>query len=427
VLLSEACHEAKTVERDDAGAVRSVEVVRAALSPEEREAEVAAHLERSYFSRFKVAQTTRGPFGEVVDWVDPHELDPLFDERKPPSDDADAPSEIPREAMPEPAPERRVAEDKDLYALWSDPAVRGPEGTVPMMRPNFSAYVDGSSGAETLDQFLKMIEKSAPQPAGQQRLYALKWHNTTNIGTQGWIAFTNPSSVSASGGTFSLSQLGVMCPGPNEATTRETIEYGVQEFPTKYGDSNLHLFTFFTETGYQSSGDYLGGYNTDVAGFVPTGTFPPGAVVPDPPGAYGERRFRAVLSGGAWWIQDWVSASSNQWLGYYPIGPSAIDFDYIVNGACRIAWYGEVFDPTETDWTAANLGNGTFGRNNGSLHFRELIIERSSGGNLWFNGTNNGPTDTNCYDQSNLFTSSTSGWQVWFRYGGPGGDNTGCN
>jgi Neprosin len=53
---------------------------------------------------------------------------------------------------------------------------------------------------------------------------------------------------------------------------------------------------------------------------------------------------------------DWYIAHNGNVLGHYPAGL----FRMLNQGACRAAWYGEVFDPTPTDWTWTNMGSGQF-------------------------------------------------------------------
>ena len=290
-----------------------------------RSEEVQRYLEQRHFARFSIQATTTGPMGEIVDWVDPRQLDPDYDKRLPPSE-LQEPSADPAslEAGSPPMEElKQLSEAADLAAAWADAAKTAPAGTVPVIRPEFKYYVDGRSGAASFEEFLKSIP--IPQPAGQDRLYATKTDFNTNIGTQGWVRYHNPAQVPASG--MSLAQLGVFCWGGGPgSTTLEGIEVGIQENSPLYGDSNLHFFTYFRTHG-GDQGDYIGGYNQLFDGFVPNGgAFPPGATVPNPPAGGSQRRIRAVLSGGAWWVQDWVSSTSNTWLGYYPVGREPVRF-----------------------------------------------------------------------------------------------------
>jgi len=413
---------------EEAQALSAVDKSAAAVAA--RKSEVQGYLQRTYFSRLKVLATTEGPLGEVVDWVDPHSLDPDFDKRTPPPA-----SVFPDEAVSaqktgaEPAP--AVDAGEDLRALWAAAAKNAPAGSVPVVRQNFDHYVSGNSGKRSVDDFVASHAKPAPQPpfaspqpAGQNRLYTSKIHTTSTLGTQGWIQYVNPAQVPSTG-AFSLTQLASLCWGSSGSATLEAIEVGLQKFPEKYGDSNLHFFTFFRTHG-GDTGNFIGGYNLDVAGFVQQpGAFPPGATVPNPPaGQAHQRRLRTTLFNGAWWVQDYVSSTSFTWLGYYPIGSGSgqIPFDLINAAACETHWYGEVFDATPTSWHDGDLGNGILGPSAGSLAFLEMIIERSAG-NIWFNGSGTA-TDTACY---NMTAVQNNGTTNWFNFGGPGGDGAGCD
>ena len=384
--------------------------------------EVQGYLERTYFSRLNVIATTEGPLGEVVDWVDPHALDPSYDQRTPPPADALPPLDDQKAQKTTDAAPTLVAAGDDLTTSWKKAAEKAPKGTVPVVRPNFDYYVSGKSGKRSVDDFVAALAK--PQPAGQNRLYTSKVHSLTNIGTQGWIQYVNPAQVPSTG-AFSLTQLASLCWGSGGSTTLEAIEIGLQKFPEKYGNSNLHFFTFFRTHG-SDSGNFVGGYNLDVAGFVQqAGAFPPGAIIPDPPaGQAHQRRLRSTLFNGAWWVQDYVSDAAFTWLGYYPIGTGAnqIPFDLINTSACDTHWYGEVFDSTPTNWHDGDLGNGVLGTSGGSLAFLEMIIQQTAS-NVWFAGSGTA-TDSACYAMTNVQNNGTTNW---FNFGGPGGDAVGCN
>lgn len=393
-----------------------------------RQSEVQAYLDRSYFSRFNVLATTEGPQGEVVDWVDPHQLDPQFDSRTPPpSSSPPSGASLKQAAAGAPTP---VPPGDDLSASWAEAAKKAPRGTVPIIRQNFDHYIAGNSGKHSVEEFVLSHAKpepanpASPQPADRFRLYTSKVHTLSNNGTQGWIQYVNPAQVPATN-AFSLTQLATLCWGASGKTTLEAIEVGLQKFPGKYGDSNLHFFTYFRTHG-GDSGNFIGGYNLDVAGFVQQpGAFPPGATVPNPPaGQAHQRRLRTTLFNGAWWVQDYVSPTSFTWLGYYPIGTGSgqIPFDLINAGACETHWYGEVYDSTPTVWHDGDLGNGVLGTSAGSLQFLEMIIERTAG-NVWFAGTGSA-TDPACYAMTAI---SNNGSTNWFNFGGPGGDGVGCN
>jgi hypothetical protein len=399
---------------------------RAALT---RKSEVQSYLERTYFSRFNVLATSEGPMGEVVDWVDPHQLDPEFDKRTPPPSNAPSALDSPKRAASVGAP-TPVSPGDDISALWAALAKKAPRGSVPVIRQNFDHYVSGSSGKPSVEEFVLSqakpdpVDPASPQPTGQSRLYTSRAHTLSNIGTQGWIQYVNPAQVPATS-AFSLTQLASLCWGSGGTATLEAIEVGLQKFPGKYGDSNLHFFTYFRTRG-GALGHQVGGYNLEYRGFVQQpNAFPPGAIVPNPPaGQARQRRLRTTLWNGAWWVQDYLGPTTYTWLGYYPIGngEGQVPFDLIDTEACATHWYGEVYDATPTSWHDGDLGNGVYGTWAGSLQFLEMIIERSAG-NVWFDGLGT-TTDPACYSMSAL---SNNGTTNWFNFGGPGGDGAGCN
>jgi len=76
------------------------------------------------------------------------------------------------------------------------------------------------------------------------------------------------------------------------------------------------------------------------------------------------------------------------------------------------------------------MGSGAFANaEEGAPYFRQMVVERSAGGNLWFstNAGVGGPADGACYTVSDVNASSTPGFTRWFTFGGPGGDSMGCD
>jgi hypothetical protein len=394
------------------------------LDQSKRRAEVDRHLAAHYFTKIRPVVTKIGPSGETVDWIDPRDLDPSFDARVPP------PEKLPPPTDRSLSPANRIAapDGADIAALWRDPRYAGPAGTAAVIRPQYRHYVEGKTKASTLEVFLRNIP--TPQPAGQFRLYAGRVENVVNVGTQGWIQYHSFAQVPSDGASFA--QQAVTCKGSNYPSSMEAIEIGIQVNPLLYGDWNLHWFSYFRTAG-EASGNYVGGYNQDVLGFVPyPGAFPPGATVPAPGAGGGERRFRVTLYNGAWWLQDHNGAATT-WVGYYPVGTgtSQIPFDIITYAACEVHWYGEAYDPAPTSWANTDLGNGVFGTSAGSSYMREMWVENGGAG-AWFSAgatgaLSEGPIDTACYTVTGVGTSSTNGWQTFLNWGGPGGDAAGCD
>lgn len=64
---------------------------------------------------------------------------------------------------------------------------------------------------------------------------------------------------------FSLGQLAVY---RGTGNSRQTIEAGWQRYPSFYGDSYPHLFTYLTTVNDTLTKNYVGGYNETVLGFM---------------------------------------------------------------------------------------------------------------------------------------------------------------
>lgn len=99
--------------------------------------------------------------------------------------------------------------------------------------------------------------------------------------------------------------------------------------------------------------------------------------------------------------------------------------------ACKALWYGEVFDPTPTDWTYNNMGSGTFASAGygSAAYFRNPYYIDLFGDSRWPEGFNTGnvnPRDTACYTNSSLLISAPPFDRVMY-LGGPGGDAPGCD
>ncbi len=133
-------------------------------------------------------------------------------------------------------------------------------------------------------------------------------------------------------------------------------------------------------------------------------------------------------STGDWWI-----AHNGNLLGYYP----ASLFHQLDKGACRVSWYGEVYDPTPKDWTANNIGSGEFASAGFgyAAYVRDPIYLDSQYIPLYpqddadpdiFRDLSMSPFDTDCYKRS-VLSVGASPWSRYLYLGGPGGDAPGCD
>jgi len=400
---------------------------------ERRAADVERYLQANYYSRFTVLATTVNKMGETIDWVDPEELDPDFykypPERGPSfegAEDRGAPNVAGNFGVP---PVDEAQEENDDAQEW-----RGPDNLSGILRPNFGYYIDGKSDAETLDEFIDEIPQ--PQPATQFRLYTGRRYSGENAGSSAFMSMWNYGGDPAAAnpllipsGGMSLSQTAAAC-GEIADGTMEAIEFGYQKLPSKYNDQNVHLFGFFRTAG-SAKGNRIGGYNQDFIGFVSE----PGAPLL---GSAYTGSFSTV--GGSVFAKQltvYRSDSSPRWylmlgtqvLGYYPIGAASpnIPFDLIDEGACRVTWWSEVYDPSPTQWDVTNAGSGSFINGTTPAYFRQLRVFRWPELTSFFfpaNATAVPGMDAGCYNVGAVLTAQGGNptFDPWFYYGGPGND-----
>ena len=179
-------------------------VDRPVLDPdqERRRQEVERYLAERYRGLgWQIAETTQTYTGDIIDWLDPASV--------PGSDAEPPPGPSPEELRPPPGAELQVTE-LDLY-----PELRGPAGTIAMVRPSFSGYVRGETTATSIEDFSEHHHVPG-QPLGQTRLYGGYVAPQANKGLVSWI---NDFSETVEAGTFSLIEMATVCPGSNSNTT----------------------------------------------------------------------------------------------------------------------------------------------------------------------------------------------------------------
>jgi hypothetical protein len=128
---------------------------------------------------------------------------------------------------------------------------------------------------------------------------------------------------------------------------------------------------------------------------------------------------------GDWWI-----AYQHELLGYYP----ASLFSTLNEGACRTAWYGEVYRPARSP--GFENGKGAIKTEMGSGKLADAGFQNAAYVRnpkyydlLWFGvkpdgSYRNTPYEPTCYSRSRL-DEDASGNSAFF-LGGPGGKNSAC-
>ncbi len=353
---------------------------------------------------WRIVETTQTHIGDVIDWLDPASV--------PGSDAVPPPRPSPEELRPPPGADLQVTE-LDLY-----PELRGPEGTIPMLRPRFASYVRGETTAPSVEQF---IQNQVPgQPAGTKRLYGGYMMPQANKGLVSWV---NDFGGAIEAGTFSLIEMATVCQGISPDVTQELVGIATSRDRWNFGDSVLRFQVEFATAG-DVTDNYKGGWDGLRLGFVAAAGRPygPGMALSPASTISGNQytsRFEILWSGGNWWVSH-----NGNWLGYYP----GSLFNLIPSSGCEAHWYGEVFDPTSTDWTWTNMGSGLFasGGFGQAAYVMTPFYTALSGTTYWPDGAAIAPGDAACYTRSNLL-AGPPGQERYFFLGGPGGDAVGCN
>lgn len=384
---------------------------------------------------WQIMATSAGTFGDVYDWLDPNSVE--GSQKEPP---------------PTPTPEQMQLPDGiqlQLTELDVFPELRGPEGTIPVLRPSFWGYVLGDTGATSLDDWISNYQVVGA-PSEQYRLYAGIVTLAQNRGAQ--------VSINAFGGliepdTMSVLEMVVGCRDPNGemrqqigiAASRDNINNLRGRFFPHLADSVLRLQVEFLTEGPGVTGDKKGGWDDIVRGFVPANLrpYPPGTpfasfTTSTVGGIQYESFYQILLWNGNWWV-----GHNGHWLGHYPkeLFDDATPIDIatppnlIATKACEVAWYGEVAALTTAPWTKTDMGSGHPASDGwpNAAYFREPSYVSLDTGGLWYwpdsdpNVQSADPTHyvPACYSRTDLQSGPVT-WERFFYVDGPGGDEPSC-
>lgn len=372
--------------------------------------EIRQYFQDLYARRDIVTRTTTRS-GQELDWI-PAESQVSGTLAEPPEADSyDQPRDPARPAYPVP------------FELAESEADVGPPGTVPVLRKPIDEIRPVGDLRDYLAKGPRQKLLTPPddpdlpthRAAAAVHKYAHAYQQATNFGTEGtintWRPFVQWSNE------FSLGQLWLV---RGSGIGLQTCEVGAQTYYDLYGDWLPHLFIFYTTNNYTQSGDNLGGYNTDVAGWVQRSTqvFPGMRLSESVQGGdQYEITLKVTLALGNWWVR--VGA---EWMGYYPNGfynPAGLR-----DQAAIVDWGGEIVDDVAShpEATATWMGSGHFPYE-GSQHaayMRNLTFQSDVAGTMI--PVQGFPAVTNpaAYQIATDFTG-TSTWGSNFFWGGPGG------
>ena|GEM_PF-3467415 len=370
--------------------------------------------------RLEIVTTTRTPSGQLLDWVPAESQLREGSLAEPPPREADA-----RE--PEgPLPDGVDEPDRPVEFELDDPAAeRGPAGTVPIARVDFSAQPITVSLPEYLAKYGKRSKRGRARgdnpPAIDLHGYfhASSWQPTTCYGAETALNVWAPAIENE--GDHSLMQLGLL---NHDLAKLQSIEAGWQVGKQHYGDWHPHLFVYYTTNGYEKDDDDVGGYNQDVEGWVQVDDviFPGARLGPVSERGSGQWAIamKVQLHASNWWIKV-----NDRWVGYYPaslfMGNESV-FGTLGDHADLLGFWGEVYtDDSDPNATRTDMGSGSYGGAGWrqSCYQRNLRVQTRRDGTMEDHAGAPSAENTDYYDIDSHMGSPTS-WASHFFAGGPG-------
>lgn len=367
-----------------------------------RQLEVDRYIRDYLYGGYAIVDTTQTYTGTIIDWVDPASV---------PGSEIEPPPPIGAEELVTPPGVELQPTELDEH-----PELSGPPGAIPIVRPDFGRYVAGASSGRSIGEH---VAASQPGAWGVYRYFAGYRQTVQNTGVD---AFINQSIGQVETGTFSVMETLTQCSGPTPSTTTELVGAGVSKDLANFSDSVLRMRVEFLTAGY-SMGNYKGGWDGTVTGFIPAAGRPYGpniALTPSTPGGtQRESHFRIENFYGNWWV-----AHNGNWLGYYP----GYLFDMMHYQGCTARWYGEIYDPTPQSWTWADMGSGYLpvtGYGWAATVRNPFYMVGSSA--YWPGSVSEVlPKNDFCYTKTGILQAA-SPWDRYFYLGGPGSPAVGCN
>jgi hypothetical protein len=277
-----------------------------------------------------IVKTTTTPTGRTLDWVPIESQVPSGKIATPPVA-ARALAETPG-VRPAPIPQAAAQQDvKPATFELDDPNVeRGPAGTVPILRPDLSHFA-----GLNLQQFLSKTKKGGlkvnpnrPKPPAEDPNPAGYFHNTDSqsVRCYGWDGRLNvwdPAINIPSGGNGEDHSILQVWLQNYDKPQLQSLEGGLTVDQSLNGDTQPHVFTYYTVNGYTSDGDNQGGYNRLHKGWVQysSSVFPGirvnGISVFDGPQYDIGMKFQLYKEPNSNDVNWWVSVQGI-WMGYYP-------------------------------------------------------------------------------------------------------------
>jgi len=420
-LLAGACGTSNDVPTEDSARVSS------GLTFEERADRIRAYFKERQ-ARLQVVATTETRSGQILDWIKRESQVEGGELSEPPLDKDD---EVPdtRRILRRNAKVPPGVDEGARTEVQMNPELRGPDGTVPIVRFDVEEYL--RSVRELPENPMDVLTKvPPPSPASNDRYYGVWQRYGTFYGSSGRINIWNVSGPTSN--ETSIAQVAVI-----RGTPMQAIEAGKIEYPGI--NSNRPYFFVYYRTDGASSGDWVGGYDTTVDGWVQySSSVAPRMSLAGWESSLGGNQYSLDVEVRLWQGNWWVRAAG-EWAGYYPYckggqwyGPCPSGTLFSASGirdqASRLDWYGEIFDSTAPKPTSTDMGSGRFASEAWShaAYFRNLTYYWAPSTYWWWDSGSPSATDSGCYSVSSALYSNDPNWRNWYYFGGPGKESTNC-
>ena len=311
-------------------------------------------------SQLNITRTDRTPHGQTIDWV------PLE------SQTAEPIATLAPELLA-PLAERSLRAEHPTLPAQVEVIQPGPSGHVPILRPDLSKLPSGLTpdqvfakrGGVKINKQRPNREPTDPNPAGY--FHATTGQSVTNYGCEAWYNVWDPrvDIPSSPGDDHSISQTWIQnyqVPQKSKTTGTHSVEAGLTVDKSLNGDSANHLFSYFTNNGYQQDGDNMGGYNRQHKGYVQThpSIFPGirinGSSTQGAPTQL-EIGIKFLYSNGNWFLL-FNNVESGPWiqLGYYP---ASLFTNGLAHFGQWVSFGGEVYSALANPCTTTDdMGSG---------------------------------------------------------------------
>lgn len=389
-------------------------------------AEMFRAASREKLSQMNIVHTSITPSGQILDWVPLSEDDLAFREH--------VRQHYAETEEPAVGPNGEPAKSF-LSEVQLDATLRGPEGTVPIVRFDVEKYIRETKVLPDSVDKLRPLPQLGPAQDIYHNRIAYNFTGTgagTAYGVRGTMNLWDVSGPTQQ--DSSIGQFSVACCG-DDPPFLDSIEVGKLEYG---GHEDPWLFVYLNNTRYDTDEDPHPGGSACVGGYVGalnetafhqvSSLITPEMPLPGstPGGTQMEMSvtIEKYLYGRAPWPGRWLVRVAGEFVGYYE--NACFHSDHLAMHADFASFHGEVLNSnfpdgaTSTDmgsgyWPSAGYGYTAYARN---LRWKTFL-------NSWTYFDNTFPPmsylldDPGCYAM--WWTANQSGsWTNYLLYGGPG-------